>query len=547
MFWRRKKNEDSGDTPPVKKPLQEYTPDQVADALMGYYADEDTSESTTQQADHTQPTAPAPAAREATQPQVPAPTGPVSTTSEAVMSAPVSTPDEPAAPAPSQTVAALMEALKAERAARAQIATAPMTTEPTITKPGPIEPEPSPAASDLALPGDIELHADIELHLDEPESPASTPDDLELEGPAFRQAAQTPATPPVETGPASKPASKVPGSEVAASKVPASQAAPEPPKPAKPPLLPLPVSNVDWPLEALRGVPLDAPSVAEALSPDWAANGLILQDSDTLRLAKNTILHVPLLLSSGSQELWVFVYPESTPAAAEHFTAVTQKANLVGAASVYLAPEPLPLTDSTPAAPLTSALRVALEPWPADRPFPEGDYALWWPSTEGEHLSTTEEGRLLTRIFTLQDEAASLVYGLLTEQLHWNHQPSDLLRRELPEQTQYLNVMDERGQPLLLSASQDKGIRLHPLRSPESEQMRRYWLEQSEQFFKVAVKLLLEAKQPLDTLWMDYETRPSQWWKAAQQVLDLRLDIGDDIKSIMIGHTAEERANEDKK
>lgn len=317
----------------------------------------------------------------------------------------------------------------------------------------------------------------------------------------------------------------------AATEPPAEAPAPEP--------KPLPASNLDWPLEALRGLPLNPNIVAQTLTPMWTQRGTPLQERGALRLVRRIILRIPLVLREGQQELWVFPYERSDEQAAAHFLAVERKANLFGAVAVYLAPAPLELGGVTPLE-LSSDPDLKLERWPEDAPFPEGEYALWWPSSADERLSLSEEGRLLSRVFTLQDEAASLLYGLLTRQLHWNEaEASDMLRRELPEKTSYLRVMAD-GEPLLLSAAQDKGVRLHLRRDARNEGLRREWLERAEHLLRELVRALLGSGQPLDTLWHDYETRPSQWWHAAQQVLDLSLDIGEDPRSLQIGSVTQE-------
>lgn len=515
MFWRRKKADEEAQ--PSQRLVQEYTPDQVADALLGGRPLGSETPAAPQEGEQppspesaavplaaqAQAASPTPAAPEEdefyfeadTESEDPAsPAEPLSAAQAApqeVQQA-VAAPSVPAAPpAPADTVAALMGTLKGVAQAQAAQTTPLQTTPLQTTQAQPVQPQ------------------HIQTEHAQPEPQAVTLPEVVL--PPVPQLAVT--------------------SEVVASEAVTPEAAP-----------PLPVSNMDWPLGALRGVALEPAAVAEALAPDWAAAGVMLQDSGALRLVRNVVLRVPLLLSRGDQELWVFVYPEASAEAAAHFVAVERKANLYGAVAVYLAPQALTLSGVQPEV-LGSELEVSLQRWPKGKPFPEGDYALWWPTQAGEHLASSEDGRLLGRVFTLQDEAASMLYGLLSQQLDWNHE-GEALRRALPETTQYLEVMDAEGRPMVLSAAQDKGVRLHLPRSPESEQLRHYWLEQTEQLLKVLVELLLQSNQPLDTLWHDYETRPSQWWKAAQQVLDLRLEIGDDLGSIMVGSVAEEQGQE---
>lgn len=512
MFWRRKKVDKADDQP--QRLVQHYTPDQVADALLGetdFYDSEPHSEQeNTATAQHT--TA-APQPYQA-QPDHTHHDDEFYLEAEFESDEPDTTSNAPTTtPEPVQTVAALMDALKAQ---------------PLVSPPN------GPSDAELLRSGE-EVAVNI-ADLPPLNLPELQAEDLSAERPTDEAAPQEEQEPVL----ADSEALLVTASpDIGLGALASSESTPAAPEPA--PLPPMPVSNMDWPLETLRGVELDAAHIAETLAPDWAASGLLLQESAALRLIRRVILRVPLVLRNGQQELWVFPYPDSSEQSAAHFLAVEHKANLYGAVAVYIAPAPLELSGLEPT-PLESDIVLSFERWPEDKPFPEGDYALWWPSQAGEQLTSSEEGRLMTRVFTLQDEAASLLYGLMSQQLNWNMHNYETLRRELPEKTEYLNVMDNKGRAMILSAAQDKGVRLHLLRSPESEQVRRYWLEQTEHLLKIMVNLLLESQQPLDTLWHDYETRPSQWWKAAQQVLDLRLDIGDDLHSIQIGNVTEEQA-----
>lgn len=208
--------------------------------------------------------------------------------------------------------------------------------------------------------------------------------------------------------------------------------------------------------EGLSGVALLALAAELARAPGAPA----LRAVFATELVEGGVLEVPLLLEAGGRRYGAYPYPEATPAAAAHYAAVRAAAAELDWTPVYFAPAPLPAAgDAAPRVPAVRNDTLGLAPT-EDEPAP-GEYAVWWDDGAGPFRQSAAY-EALDRAYRSFDRVRSYVMGHVarTAGLVDGDVPPGA-RVALPGDLVTVPVVGPGGQRLLVSASEEKGVRFH--------------------------------------------------------------------------------------
>ncbi|AZI43228.1 hypothetical protein EHF33_11140 [Deinococcus psychrotolerans] len=308
-------------------------------------------------------------------------------------------------------------------------------------------------------------------------------------------------------------------------------------------------SNLDWPVVPVESWDTAQTSEADALNlvrlsgrhlEAWEAVGIKIAQFLAPQLTQDEtgqdmLLEVPLLAYQHQQAFWIFIYSAATPQAASHFISVEQMALKAGATAGYFAPAPLPLKGAEGRS-LFDPFHFPLFVLEQDKPLPEDDYLMWWPESAEDRLVGSEYAQMLERIYQLQDEYGSLLCGVIALQVGWAEAESGVARADFPAQTAYAHVECPSGLPMVISMSQEKGLRFHFARSRNSLAQRLALLRVMERYLSQLTLAAREAELPSDAQRRGPEDeKPSRWWSGMPRFVDNRLDQGMDWLSMSVG------------
>lgn len=158
--------------------------------------------------------------------------------------------------------------------------------------------------------------------------------------------------------------------------------------------------------------------------------------------------------------------------------------------------------------------------------MPPGTYTMWMPSEVEPFFTPSVARHLIGHTYQAINQIETYTFALLLKQLGYI-EPS-ISRVNLPDELTEFPVISEEVQPFLITASREKGIRLHfddatdPI---NRNQILAGFLALAESL----QQLVTERKLPLDAV--DSEM-PINWWYACDQTLTAVENNGEPIKAL---------------
>ena len=256
----------------------------------------------------------------------------------------------------------------------------------------------------------------------------------------------------------------------------------------------------DWPRVEVGALPegpaaqpvLEA-AVAAGLKRGFEAQGSMwsLARMACTQLVADGVIEWPIAVSDPINRMTpVAVYARATADEASHFAGLTRVLKDAGLRPpVYYAPSPL--GDAPPVNPTQPFGPWSLRRW--TDPVPPTTYALWWRAPGDDSFAASRAGASFDRFVTALDGYTTYFLGSLAANLGIRE---DNARLALPPEL--LVPVETPGQCLvLLSASQEKGIRLHfPTDTPrEDRELLLHHLAQAAESMRAGV---VASGAPLD-------------------------------------------------
>lgn len=241
--------------------------------------------------------------------------------------------------------------------------------------------------------------------------------------------------------------------------------------------------------------------------------GIQLLEVAATRLTAEGVVYVPLRVQDRNGQFDVFLYPGATAQDAAHYAAVELLARQTkGFKPLYYAPKPLP----TLSAPIS--VKVArqddwfLETVKGD--FPKGQYAMWWPTGQ-ENFSTSITMHTLNRIYEGMNGIESYIGASIAKAIGLL-EDKNVVRIRLPTNFTYQHACGPEGTPMVVSMSQEKGIRFHFHAKQTSPEYR-------DLFLKHVAGLVDFWRSQAEERDFDKDERegeqPIEWWKTTQLVI----------------------------
>ena len=149
--------------------------------------------------------------------------------------------------------------------------------------------------------------------------------------------------------------------------------------------------------------------------------------------------------------------------------------------------------------------------------IPAGQYAMWRPTSEEPDFGTSRTAGLLDELYSLLDPLSSYACAQIARTVGWVEDHPDTVRVALPDDLTTAHVVTQDGVRLLVSASAEKGVRLH---FPEETvpDVREAVLDQFCGQLRQLAAALNEQRLPSEVYAADTEP-PSAWWKAMRSAL----------------------------
>lgn len=165
------------------------------------------------------------------------------------------------------------------------------------------------------------------------------------------------------------------------------------------------------------------------------------------------------LVDDDGQRWAVFAYDETDPRAAAAFARVGELFEQRELPTpVYYAPEPFEPADRS-GDPFTRFGPHLLSPWPDQHEAVEGTYAIWWATEEVPSLAAWSQTEDVTRTLAALEGVEPHAWARILQALGHVEDGQDPVA--LPEEAHQLMVQGPEGLPVLLTFSQDRGLRFH--------------------------------------------------------------------------------------
>lgn len=253
--------------------------------------------------------------------------------------------------------------------------------------------------------------------------------------------------------------------------------------------------------------------LSEALKP--------LGDNCTLvavaqnRLTEGGLLKIPIVVKDHGVLTTVLMFPQVHAQSAGMFAGTTQVLREMGEpAPIYFAPEPLP----------------DVEPKPELFPFhpnwlnkadgvAEADYAMWRQTAEDSVFTQSPAIESIRRAYELSDGASSYILAAILQQLEII--PAKTPRAQLPADLATIPVVGPENQPIIISASAEKGLRFHFHPDTPASYRNLFWKFFAE-FCNDLRMQILRAGLPLDD-----PSAPWEWWQATEKLIRHKQDSFD--------------------
>ncbi|WP_137936329.1 hypothetical protein [Chitinivorax sp. B] len=158
--------------------------------------------------------------------------------------------------------------------------------------------------------------------------------------------------------------------------------------------------------------------------------------------------------------------------------------------------------------------------------MPPGTYTMWMPSEVEPFFTPSVTRHLISQVYQAINQIETYTFSLLLKKLGYIE--SDISRVNLPVDLTEFPVTLEEAQPFLMTASREKGIRLH-FDDATDPINRNQILASFLALVESVQQLILERKLPLDAV--DGEM-PINWWYACDQTLTAVENNGEPIKAL---------------
>ena len=252
-------------------------------------------------------------------------------------------------------------------------------------------------------------------------------------------------------------------------------------------------------------------AVAEAFGKD------VEMDMEGSFLVEGGVLRVPVSVQHEGRWYGLFPYPEPTREAAAHFAGVQAAAADEAWTPVYVSTGPLP----DGAAPADVLVRGFLGLPNVLKDLPPDDYAMWWPPTTSAGPERVDLSGLATwtRIYEALDGIHSYVFAAMARQIGLVPDDEPVARAALPDELLVHRFRGPEDRVLLLSASQEKGIRIHFPHSTTPDVYRKRFLDQFATYVEGWKAGALERGFPLDPP-VEGDEHPLGWWQLMVRVAE---------------------------
>ncbi|GIW33558.1 hypothetical protein [Meiothermus sp.] len=223
-----------------------------------------------------------------------------------------------------------------------------------------------------------------------------------------------------------------------------------------------------WPKVHIEGlIESSAPEVkaanrllfATTVETVFRKSGIQVLEADVLRLTREGVLEIPLRVRAEDGEYDLFFYPIADEKAAAHYVAVHELAQKWGRIRpVFYSTDDLLAIYPETLEPVTRRDRLYIQ---AALSAPKGQYAMWWAQAPGElfHYSSTYD--LFDRIYREINGLEMRAFALILLELGMIQEEYEFTSSTFPDSTVEIPVEGPEGVPILVSFSQQRGLRFH--------------------------------------------------------------------------------------
>ena len=282
----------------------------------------------------------------------------------------------------------------------------------------------------------------------------------------------------------------------------------------------------NWP--AASCVPLHPPSdspanvarFGEALKKAFSTGSCECRLASTgrTRLSSYGILDVSFEVVCGDRVVPVLLYARADRESAAHFAAARLFLEGRGEPSpVYFAPGKL--MEAEPGHPFRPFHAGDLRRWAGEPPG--GEFSMWWPASEGEMFSCSRTFPFIDRAYRSLSGYETYVHAAIMRSLGYEGEGVGRLR--LPERSETFSLEGPEGALVLLSLSQEKGIRfLFPVTTTPHAYRDAFWQVFSEYaaFWNAAASGKKFTTDPVAG------QTPMGWWEQASLAMKLEEERG---------------------
>ena len=244
----------------------------------------------------------------------------------------------------------------------------------------------------------------------------------------------------------------------------------------------------------------------------FAGSGVQSLEANVLRITAKGVVNVPLRVRVAGGEYDLFFYPDADPWAAGHYEALQELAgrSLGRLQPIFYSNDDLSMVfpDSVENVARRDKLYLSAALFPA-----KGEYAMWWAKEQGEQFHYSPTFEHFDRLYREASGLEFSTFALILKEIGIIQDEEEFTKTSVQDRSVEIPLEGPEGVPLIVSFSQQRGIRFHFHTGRTSHEYR-------ELFLQLLIERIKLWKKTFSTKPHTMLDSPSMlWWRKLSQRL----------------------------